>query len=157
MATKTKQKNVAMEFEWQPGKGHSDVDPQVVGETILEIERRDGTCSAQALVDEAASAASPLHNLFEWDDTAAAKQWRVEQARLAIRSIRFVVRREEVKNQHVMFVSTGSGYSNVIRVVSDEKLRQKMLDDAIKALNSWRERYGHLQELEAVVQAIGRI
>lgn len=154
----TQRSRTALEFKWNPGKGHA-IDAQVVGEKILELERRDGKCTAEALVQEAAPASSPLHSLFEWDDTEAAKQWRVEQARYVIRNVRFVVRREErPATQHIAFVSiregkTG-GYANTIRVVSDEQLRQQMVDDAMTALEAWRERYGHLSELTAVVEAI---
>lgn len=154
----TQRTKTPFEFKWNPGKGHS-VDPQIVGEKILELERRDGKCTAEALVNEAAPASSPLHDLFEWDDTEAAKQWRVEQARYVIRNIRFIVRREErPATQHIAFVSIRNGkeggYANTVRVVSDEHLRQQMVDDALTALEAWRERYGHLTELSSVVSAI---
>lgn len=57
---------------------------------IAELEKR-GRLTATQVVNAARDPASPLHEYFEWDNTAAADAWRIEQARRLIRSVRVVV------------------------------------------------------------------
>ncbi len=52
---------------------------------------RGGRLSPEDVLRSAASTNSPLHDYFEWDDSAAAQKHRLEQARQLIRSVRVVV------------------------------------------------------------------
>ena len=45
----------------------------------------------QDLIDAAEPPDSELHDLFEWDDTIAARKWRLNQARKLIKSIEVIV------------------------------------------------------------------
>lgn len=74
-------------FVWKNGRGFN-VAAAVVQEHIEQIQRRDGDCSAHALVDAARPESSQLHSLFEWNDEIAGEKWRVSQARTVICSIR---------------------------------------------------------------------
>lgn len=47
-----------------------------------------GRLTPQAVVDDARDPASPLHERFEWDDSTAAHQYRLSQARELIRTVR---------------------------------------------------------------------
>jgi hypothetical protein len=54
----------------------------------LEIIRaRRGMLTAPILLDEARKKSHPLHNCFEWNDSKAAEQFRLQQARSLIKSI----------------------------------------------------------------------
>lgn len=44
------------------------------------------------VLTEARDPDSPLHTLFEWNDSEAAERWRLQQARELIRSVRVVYR-----------------------------------------------------------------
>lgn len=59
-----------------------------VAATLLEIERAYGQITPTDVVDAARDPASPLHGHFEWDDSAAAEEWRLAQARTLIASVR---------------------------------------------------------------------
>ena len=52
---------------------------------LAEIHARDGTLKPAAVIKEAKSSRSPLHHLFTWDDTIAAREHRLNQARQLIR------------------------------------------------------------------------
>jgi hypothetical protein len=56
----------------------------------LEELRRRGSVGPEALVEEARAEASPLHHLFEWDDSVAGERYRLEQARQYIARVEFV-------------------------------------------------------------------
>lgn len=44
------------------------------------IRSQYGTLTPEAVVEAASAPEHPLHNRFEWDDTAAARKWRLTQA-----------------------------------------------------------------------------
>jgi len=56
----------------------------------LEALRVKGDVSPETLVDSARHSESPIHHLFEWDDTVAGERYRLEQARLYIARIEYV-------------------------------------------------------------------
>jgi len=58
-------------------------DPQAIGE---ELERLEWP-TAEGIVDAAKDKKNPLHNYFEWDDTEAAAEYRLQQAQYIGRNI----------------------------------------------------------------------
>jgi hypothetical protein len=57
--------------------------------TILDQLAESGPITASRIVEEAEDPEHPLHSRFEWDDTEAARQYRLIQARNLIVSIRY--------------------------------------------------------------------
>lgn len=53
----------------------------------IQALERSGKLTAHDVVRAARNPESPLHSCFEWDDSKAAEQWRLEQARSLIRSV----------------------------------------------------------------------
>jgi hypothetical protein len=78
----------------------------VRAETVVaECERlakRDGAIVAKTLVNESRPTSAPLHPAFEWNDTKAAEQHRLSQARAIIRSVHVIS--ENGKNLGCAFV-----------------------------------------------------
>jgi hypothetical protein len=60
------------------------VDAQTVGNWLQSIKVR----TADQIVAAARDPVSPVHSLFEWDDSAGAEQYRLVQARVMIGSLR---------------------------------------------------------------------
>ncbi len=67
------------------------VDPQKVGAALANFARK-GQLNAENVVQKAESANSPLHNAFTWDDTEAAQERRLDQARYLIGSVRVIIK-----------------------------------------------------------------
>jgi hypothetical protein len=65
-------------------------DAQKARLRLLEVA---GGITPELVVADAQSPASPLHSLFEWNDGAAAHQWRLQQARRVL-SVRYVYHEE---------------------------------------------------------------
>lgn len=127
---------------------------------LAEIYERDGALRPKTLVDEARDESSPLHSQFDWDDTKAAEAHRINQARQLIRvAVRVIPNisnqpvREYVSLSNLRQTGTGS-YLATVDVVSDEALRAQALADAIKALRQLETRFGYLNELSPVWDAI---
>jgi hypothetical protein len=76
---------------WRPGARVAGVKPD---EALAELERiaeaSDDELRPEAVVEAARFASSPLHPLFEWSDTVAAREYRLQQARTIVRSVRIV-------------------------------------------------------------------
>lgn len=69
--------------------------------TSLEV---DGVITPDAVLKEAAKKKSPLYSYFEWDDSKAAYNYRLDQARALIRSVRVVVTEESHQISTIAYV-----------------------------------------------------
>ena len=134
-------------------------------EVILEIERirqnSGGTLNPAVIVREAEPPASILHNYFEWDDTKAAHEYRLEQARKLIRiCVRYIPDGpdEPVRAYVSLQDDRGTnGYRSITDVMSDERLREKLLAEAKRDMNLFRQKYAVLRELAQVFEAMDAV
>jgi hypothetical protein len=131
--------------------------------TVVErIERKHGQCHPALLVHAAKSPRSPIHGLFEWDDTEAARQWRVHQARRVLNTITIVVEGVEAPVPAYLHITkitdegVAHGYMSAARALVGEN-REGVLRDALAGLQGWRRRYGQLNELAAVWAALDEV
>lgn len=87
------------QFSWHPTfRPKAEADPQLIGEELERIRQRDGSVTVDAALDEARYVHSPLHPLCTWDDGIAAENWRRDEIRRAIRSIKVITpEREEYR------------------------------------------------------------
>jgi hypothetical protein len=101
---------------------------------------------------------SELHEKFTWDNSVAAEQWRLHEARMIIRAEVTVLpgMQEEtrawvnlVKGRH-----DSGGYVQTIEVLSNAELLETLLEEAQTELDQWIAKYGHIIELAEVVSAI---
>jgi hypothetical protein len=120
-----------------------------------------GLLVPQKVVEAAQSKTSPLHSCFQWDDTEAAQQYRIWQARQLIRVV--VQQIDGVSGKTPIFVSLhsdrkdGDGYRVTTEVLSDDDRRSEMLADALAELNVVRKKYALLKELAAVFLEIEKL
>ena len=121
-----------------------------------------GVLKPEAVVKTAKSKKSVLHECFDWDDTSAAKLWRLRQARELIRVS--VVILEDDSEPVKMYVSLmadrtskGGGFRTVQAVMSDKELRAQLLDEALAELQAMQARYGRLKELAKVFAAVKKV
>lgn len=76
--------------------------------------RNDGVLRPDDVVKDARNESSPLHSFFTWDDTEAANQFRLDQARTLIRNVKV-----EYKTSTTSFIAPC--YVRDPRVASDEQ------------------------------------
>ena len=132
-------------------------------QTELEQIRKanNGLLKPEHVVEFAKDPNTALHRHFEWDDTEAARLFRLVQAGAVIR-LCVTVLQEDVPpvRTYVSLPSDrveGGGYRSTREVVNDESRRQEMLRDALERLNAWKRRYAHLQALLPVFDAMERV
>lgn len=147
-------------------------------ELIIIQSMNDGLIDPIKVVDYARNPDTSLHKKFQWDDTLAAEQYRIDQARHIIRMELVVVHQDirgkayilsdvtEEKGKTVRaFVSLeddrqsedARGYRSVMEVLSHEDLRVKLLEQAKNDMNIFRRKYSVLTELVRVFEAMDEV
>ena len=152
-------------YVWEGGQLENihESTAQIVGETLANLEKRYGKLKPELVVDAAQSPASPLHRFFQWDDSVAAREYRIQQARGLIRSVHVkIIDDEEIRKPVRAFISmdryTGnSGYENVVSVMSDDAKREQVLRVARAELEAWRKRYDDLEEFSLLHKFIDEV
>lgn len=148
-------------YAWKPKAG-IPVDPQVAGETVEMLRKRMGGMVAPAhLLEHARQSNCPLHAAFEWNDSEAAEQYRLQQAGHILRSlvvnVTFKPQQEErpVRAFHsVVGPDDRRGYTSLAVAMSEQEYRAQIVAQAWRELQSWREKYAEYAELAKAHAAI---
>ena len=141
-------------------------DPQVVGQALTQIASQHGGELLPAhVVRSAKPKRNPLHGYFEWDEKAAAHQYRLTQARSVIRSI--VLASDEDDEEQLepvrAFVciytedADGGSYIGITDAMHSEEYRDQVLQRAYDELQDWRRRYANLKAFAEVFDAIDAV
>lgn len=146
---------------WKPGSAWSGKrKAQEAGAFLM----RSGPKTAKQVLALAAPKRSPLHDLFDWDDTVAARKWRLEQAGELLRSIhiKYIDAGGEGRSARAFVNLTEKGhrdaqpYYATMAVLSDKGMRKIILKRAISEADAWRQRYEQYEELAGICEAIKR-
>lgn len=127
-------------------------DKKVIDE-LRRIESERGLLIPSEVVEAARPATSPLHPHFEWDDSAAAEKYRIDQARNLIRVCVEYVGNGDSRRKIDAFVSlstdraTGGGYRSMTHVLAMDNLRAQLIEDAILDMDRFRAKYASVAEL----------
>jgi hypothetical protein len=127
---------------------------------LQAIYDQRGALTPALVVQEATDASHPLHDYFEWDDAEAGAQWRLNQARQLIRSVKIVYREATDQERRRM----GRGYLSVRRengpvyvpaaeVIADPFTKRLVLADMEREWKALLRRYSEFAEFAEMVQA----
>ena len=118
---------------------------ETVAEILRSLERDNGRLLPDDVVTAATDPESPLHSHFTWDDTEAAKRFRLSQARALIRTVKLEITVHDVPLNVVGYVrdpemdSKHSGYRNVLALRSEEdNARAAIVDEMKRVANAVR-------------------
>jgi hypothetical protein len=138
-------------------------DADAVGQHLEMLrEKCKGELTPADVVSDARNHNSPLHSFFEWDESAAAEQWRLQQARGLIRAVvAVIVDNEQPARRMQAFVhvpeSGAPHYRATDHAMSQERTRDMILRQAWKEYRSWKKRYEHLEELADLFKAEDKV
>lgn len=129
---------------------------KVIGELRRIAHRHRGVLRPEAVVEEARSKSSPLHNKFNWDDSTAGHQYRLWQARQLIGAVVQLAPVRGDARPVAVFTSMGTGnkrgYRETAVILANRSMRQQLLEHALEDLQRIEERYQHLRELAAIFE-----
>ena len=143
--------SVTYDFSWRESSKHrlhdATVDAQAVGEALQNIDDSLGTIRPSMVVNVAENPSSPLHTLFEWDDTEAAKEHRLHQARQVLGCLAYVVvtkpQHEPMEVRAIANVKVGGNQTNRMMdaVLADPDMLASQIRDAGLSLRSWHRQF----------------
>jgi hypothetical protein len=136
-----------------------DRSANIKRELRIIARKHHGLLRPVDVVEYASNPKTALHDCFTWDDTEAAQQYRLWQARQIIRV------RVQVIPQHTepvkVWVSMkddryreGGGYRGLVPVMSDQTRKTQLVAEALEDLKVWRRKYDTLKELSTLFEAV---
>lgn len=128
-------------------------------ELELIARKHRGILRPEDVVAYAQNPKTALHEAFEWDDTEAAHQYRLEQARRVIRAVVTVLPRNGNNVETRAYVALDSdrgsnSYREVSAVLSKREWRDELLAQARRDMVSFKAKYAALSELAGVFKAM---
>lgn len=154
-----------MKYQFRKGaRGVGKLDAQKVGEEIDSLITDESKPLPEDILDFAKNNPdSELHKYFDWEDSSAAKKYRIEQARYIARVIVHVVQRPDTDEHmetappevRVFFEpKPKSGYSRTIEIYRNEDEYASLLEQAMRELRAFKKKYSTLVELEEIFKLI---
>ena len=117
-------------------------EAQIYGERLDYLASKNrGRVTPDMVLREAKLKSSVFHNYFEWDDTEAAEQYRVQQARNLINHIVEVVVIEGKPSKQRSFFSIKNGgdrkaYVTIKKAVTTPTYRMQLLNQLISTMEN---------------------
>lgn len=158
---------MVIEVRFNPGSRFTKAAIPVAEKALEAIAKPDGTFVPQDVVDAAAPPRSPLHAFFEWDDTEAAREYRLHQARVLVRAVEVRVLTAEnaeewVPKYNSVIVRTDAGtqerryatLSTVTRAPDLVAQVQTRLEEELLACRRRYEAHKHIPEFHRRFAAI---
>jgi hypothetical protein len=137
-------------------------DPEVVEALeVIAKDDPDGLVQPEKVVEAASNPDSPLHRYFEWSDSEAAHQYRLQQARKLV--VRVVVKdasRKPIRVNVTIRKADGTqrrGYVPVERALTDEDMCAQVIHDVKRGLVSYRTRLAAFDQTQGIVAQLDNI
>ena len=132
---------------------------------LREIEKQGGgVLHPAAVVEFARDKKTALHSAFDWNDTSAAAQWRLQQARNLIRVMVQIVEDPRGNEPLTVRMYTAlaedragdgeNGYRYTPQLMTTATGRAAVLATALAELEAFQEKFAALTELADVFAAI---
>lgn len=137
------------------------VPAEVVGKHFEKLEKEEGCLTSKNVLDSARPEESPIHNIFEWDDSVAAEQYRLAQATKLICNLTVEIETEDkpIECRAFMDVSEAKvgSFVNVQSAFQVEETRDIVLRRALNELIAFKAKYKNLMELKEVIEVIDKL
>lgn len=105
-------------------------------DSIIAELKKKGRLTASGILALAAKKTSPLHSLFEWNNTKAAEEYRLIQARKVILQANVKIEDIEDKIVHVPAIRGEGEYKRAVDVVSNISDFEMSLTEALGRLKA---------------------
>lgn len=150
-------------YEMKKGS-RTGLKADLVVRELEKLSKRHGELRPADVVRAASSPAHPFHNYFEWDDTIAAAKFRIVQAQKLLRVVILVQETDgeesvpiRVRAYQNIQDDDSQYYCSTVKAMSDDHLRQKVLAQALREMNTFKEKYRDLKELAKVFEALEEV
>ncbi len=144
-------------FYWRKGF-ESRVNAEIVGAELERIRRLNNeTLTPEDVLTAAERRGSPLHPLFTWDDSEAARKYRLTEARRIVQGILIEHPRRD-REPLIAYLSVrteerGRCYKESRVVMNDDELEQQARQECQQMIDAWRRRYSRLEQIKKALDA----
>ena len=155
---------MASKYRAAKGARYNHKDAQIIG---THLEQLGVEFTPERVLDEAQNSRSPIHKYFEWDDTEAAKQHRLLQARNLVNHLLLVItidgKAVETKAFHSIEIqmddeTTGREYSSFEVILNDPDRKEQVIERALAEVDAWQSRWLHYSEVfGGVFKAVNKV
>ena len=144
-------------YQWKSGS-RIRVSAQDAGEMCEKLAKK-GNLTAAALLDLNRPANAPLHGAFEWDDSVAAEEYRLGQARhiIACLVIKPAKKTETPVRCFYNIERDSPQYKSISAILKDTDSTELLLQTALEELCALQRKYAVLKRLAPVFDAIGQV
>ena len=134
----------------------------IIQNEINSIKDLHGKVTPQLIVDEAKNKINLLHNCFEWNNSEAAKKYRLMQATNMILSQKFVIEIKEKRKgnggdhyvRRLLPEYENRSFKDRVEVLSQTETRKIIVERKIGALKSWCNSIIDIKELQPIREKI---
>lgn len=145
---------MAVMAKYQPAKGamYSKKQATALGRVLESLGQH---VTPAQVVESARSVRSPIHGMFEWDNTAAAEQYRLWQARSHVNHLEICIETPdgdiETRAYHSVVIVNADdrvrGYSHMSDVRNSPALADQVIAKALRELDGWQQRYDEYRDV----------
>ena len=138
-------------------------------DAIRDLAKKHGSITAEIVLNEAKKKTSPLHAHFQWDDTAAARQYRLIQAAALIRRIKVEYTVSENNSVRVRAFHNVSDlpeegedqvkglFVTLETALSVENYRDQLLAQCKRDMQAFKAKYSALSEVSHIINAMDQV
>lgn len=132
---------------------YKGIDPYKVYD---EIKSLGENVKPEMIVAAAQDSNSELHKCFEWDDTEAARKYRIIQAGNLVRNLVIVESKEKSEPQQirVMYTSHDGGYKQTKLILQNPDEYETLKSRAMAELRAIKNKYNMILELKEIFDLI---
>lgn len=112
---------MAKEHRFRAGARTGGISANVAGAELDRLNKKHNGLTPECVLDSAKAKTSPLHPVFEWDDSKAGREYRLDQARKLIRNVYTVRPDDTIEHMfiHTHMAGDGDGAGGVYRPIAD--------------------------------------
>lgn len=149
-----------MVYKWN--KYAYPISADIVGKHFEKLEKKHGQLNREIVLESARPEKSPIHDLFEWNDSVAAENYRLHQATLLICNLDVVTEKEDEKpiicRAYVNVTDERKGsFLNTTMAFQNEDTKNIVLNRAYRELKAFEEKYRNLKEFADLISVIDQM
>jgi len=130
---------------------------------LLDLNKTNNL-TPERIVNRASNPKSPLHNLFDWNDSIAATKWRLQQARVLVNEVKVIIEQKEYfafenvsVNLSIEDTESLRVYKPVTEILGTEELRKQVIKSALDHLAYWERQNEKYSELVPIIKSAERV
>jgi hypothetical protein len=138
-------------YNWKMKGLAKKVDPSKAAEELQRLQNVYGIITPEIIVNESENPKAVLHPIFEWDDSKAAFNYRLQQARILLNNIQMTVITDGEPKEISVYEVTSfkDGYKSIDTFTPDDI--EYVRNSIAKDLNSMRSKLKLYKEFDKVL------